>query len=85
MSIVMPVHNTPRAWLSEALESVRHQFCDAWELICIDDGSTAPHVRSLIESYAKQRCAGAAAELAAKCRRHEGHEFRTARGAAIRM
>ena len=53
VSIVMPVHNTPRAWLSEALESVRHQFCDAWELICIDDGSTAPHVRSLIESYAR--------------------------------
>jgi GT2 family glycosyltransferase len=52
ISIIMPVYNTPRAWLSEALESVRHQFCDAWELICIDDGSTASHVRSLIESYA---------------------------------
>jgi GT2 family glycosyltransferase len=52
ISIIMPVHNTPRAWLSEALESVRHQFCDAWELICIDDGSTAAHVRPLIESYA---------------------------------
>ena len=53
ISIIMPVFNTPRTWLSEALESVRHQFCDAWELICIDDGSTAPHVRKLIESYAK--------------------------------
>jgi GT2 family glycosyltransferase len=53
VSIIMPVFNTPRTWLSEALESVRHQFCDAWELICIDDGSTAPHVRSLLESYAK--------------------------------
>jgi GT2 family glycosyltransferase len=52
ITIIMPVHNTPRAWLSEALESVRHQFCDAWELICIDDGSAAPHVRPLIESYA---------------------------------
>ena len=52
ISIIMPVYNTPRAWLSEALESVRHQFCDAWELICIDDGSSAPHVRPLIESYA---------------------------------
>jgi GT2 family glycosyltransferase len=52
ISIIMPVFDTPRAWLSEALESVRHQFCDAWELICIDDGSTAPHVRALIESYA---------------------------------
>ena len=54
ISIIMPVHDTPRAWLSEALESVRHQFCDAWELICIDDGSSAAHVRPLIESYAKR-------------------------------
>ena len=53
VSIIMPVFDTPRTWLSEALESVRHQFCDAWELICIDDGSTAPHVRQLLESYAR--------------------------------
>jgi GT2 family glycosyltransferase len=54
ISIIMPVFDTPRAWLLEALESVRHQFCDAWELICIDDGSTSPHVRTLIESYASR-------------------------------
>jgi len=53
VSIIMPVFNTPRTWLSEALESVRHQFCDAWELICIDDGSTAPHIKDLLTSYAK--------------------------------
>jgi GT2 family glycosyltransferase len=52
ISIIMPVYNTPRAWLLEALESVRHQFCDNWELLCIDDGSTAPHVKTLLESYA---------------------------------
>jgi GT2 family glycosyltransferase len=52
ISIIMPVHNTPRTWLSEALESVRHQYCDAWELICVDDGSTAPHVKALLASYA---------------------------------
>ena len=53
ISIVMPVFNTPRTWLSEALESVRHQFCDAWELICVDDGSTAPHIKDLLLSYAR--------------------------------
>ncbi len=53
ISIIMPVFNTPRAWLSEALESVRHQFCDNWELICIDDGSTAPHVAELLARYAR--------------------------------
>jgi GT2 family glycosyltransferase len=54
ISLIMPVHNTPRSYLSEALESVRHQFCDNWELICVDDGSTEPHVRGLLASYAKR-------------------------------
>lgn len=53
VSIIMPVHDTPRAWLSEALESVRHQFCDAWELICVDDASSLPHVSELLSSYAR--------------------------------
>lgn len=52
ISFVMPVHNTPRAWLIEALESVRAQFCDAWELICVDDGSTLPHVAEILAGYA---------------------------------
>jgi GT2 family glycosyltransferase len=52
ISFIMPVHNTPRAWLIEALESVRAQFCDAWELICIDDASTAPHVAEILAGYA---------------------------------
>jgi GT2 family glycosyltransferase len=53
ISIIMPVFDTPRAWLSEALESVRHQFCENWELICVDDGSTAPHVKELLARYAR--------------------------------
>ena len=53
ISIIMPVFNTPRAWLSEALESVRHQFCENWELICVDDGSSEPHVAELLASYAR--------------------------------
>ena len=52
ISFIMPVHNTPRPWLVEALESVRQQFCDAWELICVDDGSTLPHVQEVLASYA---------------------------------
>ncbi len=52
ISLIMPVFNTKRQWLSEALESVRRQFCDHWELICIDDGSTEPHVQELLRSYA---------------------------------
>jgi GT2 family glycosyltransferase len=52
ISFIMPVHDTPRAWLIEALESVRAQFCDAWELLCIDDASTAPHVAEILAGYA---------------------------------
>jgi GT2 family glycosyltransferase len=52
ITFIMPVHDTPRAWLIEALESVRAQFCDAWELICIDDASTAPHVPEILAGYA---------------------------------
>ncbi len=52
VSFIMPVYNTRRAWLIEALESVRAQFCDAWELICVDDGSTEPHVAEILAGYA---------------------------------
>jgi GT2 family glycosyltransferase len=52
ISFIMPVHDTPRLWLIEALESVRTQFCDAWELICVDDGSTEPHVAEILAGYA---------------------------------
>jgi len=52
ISFIMPVYNTPRGWLIEALESVRTQFCDAWELICVDDGSREPHVAEILGGYA---------------------------------
>ena len=38
-SIVMPVYNL-RPWLVDAIESVRAQDFEDWELICVDDGST---------------------------------------------
>ena len=49
----MPVYNTPRAWLIEALDSVRAQWCDRWELICVNDCSTQPHVSQILQAYAK--------------------------------
>ena len=52
LTIVMPVHDTPRAWLAEALLSVRRQWCSNWELVCVDDGSTAPHVGALLAEAA---------------------------------
>jgi glycosyltransferase involved in cell wall biosynthesis len=53
VSIIMPVFNTPQVWLVEALESVRGQWCSHWELICVDDGSTAPHVAAILRAYAQ--------------------------------
>ncbi len=53
VSIIMPVFNTPRDWLIEALNSVLAQWSANWELICVDDGSTEPHVRELLDAAAR--------------------------------
>lgn len=52
LSIIMPVYNTPRDWLVQAIESVLGQWCGHWELICIDDSSTAPDVGPTLRAYA---------------------------------
>jgi GT2 family glycosyltransferase len=41
VSILMPVFDTPVLWLREAVDSVLTQVYDNWELVLIDDGSTA--------------------------------------------
>ena len=53
VSVVMPVYNTRHDWLVEALRSVCTQWCDAWELICIDDASTQPHVGKVLGWFAQ--------------------------------
>lgn len=53
LSIVMPVYNTHRAWLVEALRSVCTQWCGAWELICVDDASTEPQVAEVLGWFAQ--------------------------------
>ncbi len=54
LSVVMPVYNTPERWLRAAIESVRTQIYPEWELCIADDASTALHVRSLLEDYARR-------------------------------
>lgn len=41
-SVLMPVHDTPPAWLREAVDSVRRQTRGDWELLLIDDASARP-------------------------------------------
>jgi len=54
ISIIMPTWNTDERWLRRAIESVLNQVYDNWELCIADGGSTKPHVRKILEEYAKK-------------------------------
>jgi len=41
ISVITPIYNTSVQWLSEAIESVLAQAYENWELLLIDDGSSA--------------------------------------------
>ena len=51
VSIIMPVYNPDSAWLRDAIESVRAQLYDNWELCIADDASTELAVRALLREY----------------------------------
>ena len=52
-SVLMPVYNTSEKYLRAAIESVQAQVYPHWELCIADDASPQPHVRELIEGYAR--------------------------------
>ncbi len=54
ISIIMPVFETPERVLRDAIDSVLAQIYDNWQLCVADDASFSPHVRAILESYAKQ-------------------------------
>ena len=49
ITIVMPVHNTPKVWLSDAVGSVKMQTYQDWQLVIIDDGSTLLETREFLD------------------------------------
>ncbi|WP_238296502.1 glycosyltransferase family 2 protein [Methylobacterium soli] len=53
LSIVVPVYNTRPDWLRECLSSVVEQWCPDWELICVDDHSSNPETRRVLEDFAR--------------------------------
>jgi glycosyltransferase involved in cell wall biosynthesis len=52
ISLLMPVFDTEPAALREAIASVGAQIYASWELCVVDDGSTAPHVASILAESA---------------------------------
>jgi len=52
ISVVVPVYNTPPAFLRAAVESVRNQVYENWELCIADDCSTDPAVVAVLSELA---------------------------------
>jgi len=54
LSVVMPVYNTDERWLRAAIQSVRDQLYDNWELCIADDASPKPRVREVLRELESQ-------------------------------
>lgn len=54
VSVIVPTWNTPAGMLREMLGSVTGQLYPDWELCIADDGSSAPHVRQILEEAARR-------------------------------
>lgn len=52
ISIVMPVYNTPKEQLVEAIESVQGQIYENWELCIANDASTLSYVKRTLDKFA---------------------------------
>jgi GT2 family glycosyltransferase len=50
-SVLMPVYNTDERWLRAAIESVRDQLYDNWELCIADDHSPDARVGKVLRDY----------------------------------
>ena len=54
LSIVMPVYNPPLKWFMAAVNSVRDQVYDNWELCIADDASDLPDIRQYLRKLADE-------------------------------
>jgi len=52
ITIIIPVYNTEEVWLRRAIQSVRAQVYENWEICIVDDASTKSHVKPILDEYA---------------------------------
>lgn len=55
ISVIMPVYNTKKVFLKQAIESILNQTLGDFELLIVNDGSTNPEVDETIKSYQDKR------------------------------
>ncbi len=53
-SVITPVYNTDPRWLRACVDSVRAQIYPHWQLYLVDDASTRPDTRALLDALAEQ-------------------------------
>lgn len=53
ISVLMPVYNSNIEWLKEAIDSVKRQIYQNWELCIADDASSDPSIKLLLEDYSR--------------------------------
>ncbi|WP_313080212.1 glycosyltransferase family 2 protein [Pulveribacter sp.] len=54
IAILVPTWNTPEPMLLAMLQSVREQWYPHWELCIADDASSQPHVRRILQDWARR-------------------------------
>jgi glycosyltransferase involved in cell wall biosynthesis len=68
ISVILPVYNPGLQFLEAAIDSIRHQIYERWELCIADDASTDPMVRPFLEDIA-----GSDARIKLTFRERNGH------------
>jgi len=54
ISVLVPTYNSSEPMLREMLDSILRQWYPHWELCIADDGSSSPHVRTVLEEYTER-------------------------------